>query len=337
MAEVSGWGVRIMSKIEKNNTNILEKIRKSERYIGVKKNDMSKKVKEVFEKQKHKTNFKYIIILFWMSLVLYESYKLIPEIMKNNLNIFLYIQAIVMIAYLCFFIASIYIIIPEYTDFIIPIIVFYWLFSTNLIIIDWKILICIIFIIFITLFTDFERNTKIKPWFLYTIFIMSVCFFVGTLLLDNLYGYDPISLQLNEYENVTNKYDAILECNPTDAKYLFVGSHVNCRIIGKYKTDINNATTTFTPYLGDKREINTMELIEFITPENVSRIHFKINATNPDGDMLLLEAAGDRTFYSHEEFRERNEKFITYMILLLGVIFITIPSMVLNFKRLVEK
>ncbi|MEN7982117.1 MAG: hypothetical protein ABFQ65_01575 [Nanoarchaeota archaeon] len=169
-----------------------------------------------------------------------------------------------------------------------------------------------------------------------TILLMLYVFLGGIIILNETFGYKPISAYLNLDGNAHNRYslEEGIACSSFREKIL-VGMNVSCKINPSLKKIIN-ANVTFTYNLGGSETIPLNENLTFIAPENVYLIFFQIRGFDEDDKEIDISSSWRHTFYTIEEDQKRREGFAKYFLGLLGLIFITIPLMINQFKELVK-
>ena len=171
---------------------------------------------------------------------------------------------------------------------------------------------------------------------LFTILTMLISLFVGTNLIYQLYGPKPLETNLYEFYcsdwTNTNNIFGKITCGDSKDRLVKLAENIECRI--EPKINAVNANISFKTVFMNKTKPLDFTDFHFTIPDyTVKEIIFTITGEF-SGKEICLVASEDYSFYSYEETKERNEKFITYLIALVGAIFITIPSMMISFKNI---
>jgi hypothetical protein len=181
-------------------------------------------------------------------------------------------------------------------------------------------------------FSDFPtlfKNLGSKKWFSLCFFLMFVIFLVGTITLDSVYGYKPVSWQLNINGDTLNKYAGgsnSFFCNTASGK-IFVGSNASCTTFPKI--NFKNASITFTFESGEVKKFDFTNST-FIAEPNTIYVFVEINGTTLDNKPIFVTTGVQPRFYTHE----MQDKFITYLVGLLGAILFSVPIAVEYLKKL---
>ena len=198
-------------------------------------------------------------------------------------------------------------------------------------------IVSIVILLTIMLFTESLIDTRFwnKPnWnLLYMFLIMVLLLFVGTDMLNNVYGDKPLELKLF-YENNQTLYGNITCNNPHIGK-VYVGSKTVCDI--QPKLCITKAQVLVISHLGIPQILNNTihcdnSTIEFIAPADNYYISFDISS-----DSENVTVGYPHEFYDYKTSSGRHEKLITYFLALLGAILFSIPSLIANVIKIKEK
>jgi hypothetical protein len=161
---------------------------------------------------------------------------------------------------------------------------------------------------------------------------MILILYVGLYYINYTYGNSPlttIGFGLHE-DNNTNPIIQI-SCKGLYPE-LFIGSRVSCT----YSKPINatNSIVHFTTLYGEETTYNLTDL-SFVIPSKTVKIGIELWVNDsvhyPAG---YYWGANQTRLFTEEEVLKNRENFITYLIALIGLVFITVPGMVLNFGNL---
>ncbi|MCW8966665.1 MAG: hypothetical protein OQK82_08285 [Candidatus Pacearchaeota archaeon] len=174
------------------------------------------------------------------------------------------------------------------------------------------------------------KNMNLK--FYITILVMLFVFWGGLLLIDNLYGNQDknIDLLLNINGNSSNRYfgNGTITCsNPyTD---IYVNSSVTCSVYPN--SEIISANITFVSVIGNFEKI-PLDNMTFVLPYEISSISFELGLIK-NNETYYVTTSNDykNIFTSYKDSIERDEKFMLYLFVLLGIVFFSIPSMMEKF------
>lgn len=181
---------------------------------------------------------------------------------------------------------------------------------------------------------DNWKPNKARGWF--TLLIMLFILFGGIMLINESYGYKPISAYLNVNGNSQERYSLEngLECFSFREKIL-VGMMVNCEIDPPLN-EITFAKLTFTDKLGNEEQIPLNKSLSFIAPESLFELYFEIEGIDKNGENIPISTSWKHTFYNLKENEERETNFRKYFLGLLSLIFLTIPLMMNQFRELLK-
>ena len=177
------------------------------------------------------------------------------------------------------------------------------------------------------------QTTNQKAWvfFLIILFISNI----GLAFIDSTYGYHAVKSYLNIDGNVKTRYDGpnSLVCQSM-ANRIYIGSEVNCTINPPLK-EITYANLTLTNLLGKQTKIAmNNKTMNFTAPENNSDIFLEIWGIGEKDEKIYLSTSFEARFYSLEEDKEREEKFLLGIFGLLGLIFISVPQIIKGIEEL---
>ncbi len=315
------------------------------------------KISEINEDRKSETyadRFWFVCLRCIISILLALFFTLILEILPQNFStskMALTVTAIYGVFAIIFFL--IYILSIPYLQTLTPKVVmsvmpFLFLISTSFVVFAhyqssaMRLVSGLIFLVVALVYPFLLRNDWKKPkfWIIATITIMLLAFVIGLLFINGLTGYEPLEWYLNVEGNVFNQYGTI-DCtsqNKFTTQKLFVGKNVTCLI--DPPLNVTTAKVKFVSYSAEPDRdifpdiISGDSRIIFTAPGNVSLIFFEITGVSQKNITLSLNTLGEHTFYTSEEYKERNQKFITAILVLFGAILFSVPSMMVSFRKL---
>ncbi len=167
------------------------------------------------------------------------------------------------------------------------------------------------------LFNSERRNV----WGLAMILTMLFVFLYGVIAYDTLYGQEKISLILR---NESGHPAGTLDCKSSgQIKVILEGQGVFC--------NISNSGKIIGGYVNQKLKNSSIisqdfnDSIHFTSVKDVDNIYFLIKIQQ-DLKSYNLSTGNKYYFPTQDEYQDLGIKFIKFLILLLGVIFITIPT-----------
>jgi len=177
----------------------------------------------------------------------------------------------------------------------------------------------------------YDTSKPFKGWFIITLGIMGLIFFFGIFSIDFMIGNKIIQLNLLD-EDLIKK--GTIKCGDEN-QALFAGLQIDCEI--KTYEEFDNLSLSLSFYYSDNRTPKTILIREgsFIAPSNVRYIAF--NVVGYKGQETQNLSVGHIThFLSASEFKENQERFLTFVLALLAIVFVTVPSAMVNLKNLWE-
>jgi hypothetical protein len=195
-------------------------------------------------------------------------------------------------------------------------------------------IVSIVILLTIMLFTEslIDNHFWKKPnWnLLYMFLVMVLLLFIGTDMLNNVYGDKPLELKLF-YENNQSLYGNITCNNPNIGK-VYIGSKAVCDV--RPKLCITKSQVLVISHLGIAQMLNNTincanSTIEFTAPSDNYYISFDISSDNKN-----VTVGNPHEFYDYKTSSERHEKLITYFLALLGAILFSIPSLIANIIKI---
>jgi len=191
----------------------------------------------------------------------------------------------------------------------------------------------IFFYITLVAYRKFILHVKSKnAWLEVTILLIILSGMLGFFFLNSFTSPELNSL-LRDARNGT----VIGELNCTDNTGHFLANGI---VICKIKQpDLHNFTVniSFTLKNGTTFVESQNNNISFISPYDMKRIQFDIVGLDKTNNSISLSTARDFEFYTESQYSESKGKYITYLIGIITIIFITIPSVMANFKKLCEE
>jgi len=182
-------------------------------------------------------------------------------------------------------------------------------------------------IYYLILFIYMFRKKNPNWWFWGTILLIIFLFYTGIMIIDSKIGIKVIRLKLRNQDGSIYAEKGI-ECS----KNFLVGENVSCAVLPFLRNTTVNITFIFEN--GTKEIINDLT---FIAPNNLQRICFDVEGLDSNNLKKHLSVCNSYHFLTNEEYTERKKIFLSYVFGLFGLIFVTVPIVVLNFKKLLGK
>ena len=195
---------------------------------------------------------------------------------------------------------------------------------------------CVISLFFLFILINInllKKDFNPPMWGQVTICLMIVLFFVGNGFIKSEFGRPELRLDLHDKENPSAIWGYIT-CSD-DSKNLLTNSLVICSL----NSSLNNISSAihFDYQNGSQSDSTHFSNISFIAPPQVKRISFDIIGTNENGIAVRLVTGGYITFFNETELRTRSDTSLVYELGFLGVIFFSVPAMMLNLRELFKK
>ncbi len=204
----------------------------------------------------------------------------------------------------------------------------------------WKVVLILLSLVIILSYPYFLFGQNVPTTcFMITLIVMLLVFLIGLFVISALFlGSEKLE---KDYLASGDRSDFFLKCGVSGAKEIYIGSMVSCSI----NNDLNivQANVSYTDFYGSgkRHSLNTSfehNKFYFVAPSDCSSLHFDILVMDEDNQTLSLSPGTiDHTFYSYEETQQRKKDFLWYFFALLGIVFFTVPSMMLNFNQLLER
>jgi len=175
-------------------------------------------------------------------------------------------------------------------------------------------------------------RSSINIWLETTVLLIMLFSISGFYFLGGFMSHDLSSI-LRDSKNGTAY--GVMFCTDNSG-YFLVNSNVVCNV---KQPDLHNFTINITfIFKNGTAFVETQNNnILFISPYDSKRIVFDLVGLDKTNNVVSLSTARDFEFYTENQYKERNSKFLTYLIGILTVIFIAIPSVMVNFKELCKK
>ncbi len=279
-----------------------------------------------------------MVFSFFIIGLLYYSYKPIKLIFKENLPHNVYSMVLLfalLFVLITFFFISIILLLDRITwkRFAFPALLFLVVYLSSNYSKYFVISSAIIFWFYPLSLGDWKPNLWIYASFL----IMGILFCFGTLAIDQLYGYHPFPNSIPLEDIDVRQKNFTLECGPTvSARKTLAEVRHYCRITPE--TEIGNIEIGFFSNQGKikDRELKNVKYIFFTPPPKTVHTNFFLEIQTEVNETLFLFVDENYSFYTYEEHQKRQGYFITYLLALIGAIFFSVPTMIVNFKKLLS-
>ena len=184
----------------------------------------------------------------------------------------------------------------------------------------------------IFLITEEFKINKYLSWF---IFLSLFLFITGSMFIHQ-FTEPPTELELALRDSSSSMKEAEINCKP-DNNYIYFGDNMTCNITPK----INNISgeVRFKDEAGNlvfSQSLNNNLVIK-IPSSKVNRIEFDVKGVNNHNINKEYEIGWTFKAINKGEREELNNKFISYMLTLLLVVFVSVPTALVSIKHLLEK
>jgi hypothetical protein len=175
------------------------------------------------------------------------------------------------------------------------------------------------------------RKSNLKILFWVTIFICLFVFIFGFFVINLFFGVSPLSLVLWDGGEVHGS----ISCNNSFGE-IFPGKTLHCHVEEDYNLYNVSVFVVFEQNGSwtDEKNIGNYDRIYFVVPEECESIQFIIEGYDSNGGFTSLDVVSSNPFLTKEEFKDRRNSFLKYLIGLFAVVFISIPLAVINFRKL---
>lgn len=183
----------------------------------------------------------------------------------------------------------------------------------------------------------------------FTVLFIFCSFLLGFVFINLEYGANIISLDLNNHSDWNDK-EGVIKCFG-DSGYLIVGDGITCRTHPNFTNIQGNVTSelwdgqliyqdlipynSFFEYL----EVDDANM-RFFAHNNTRRIHIEFSATNESGYPFYLSTGESYPlikFLDKEDYQERKDKYLGYMIALIVGILFSVPSAIVNIRKMMKE
>ncbi len=199
----------------------------------------------------------------------------------------------------------------------------------------------ILFFIIGVLYLYINKGHRPNLWIYFTIFIMLLLLFGGIYLIDAVYGYNNAKFKLPTWslvnENGVNTNN--LTCSSPQGTRIIVGNQLNCSISPSLSNITQlEANITVKTIFEDKKSfkmdlaVGTDNTFLFTPQSDVAYLGSSISYKDVNGRTVYLST--DILYYYKFYTKEDEQNFMTSSIVLLGVILFSVPSMMVNFRKL---
>lgn len=168
-------------------------------------------------------------------------------------------------------------------------------------------------------FLFFNKKNQTRLIGFATVLSMVGVFILGVIGFNILYGQEDFGLYLRDQD--LNKVGN-MSCEGS-SKIFFSSDLIKCETNPPLSQI--NASMRFT-FDNNSYGYQNFSNLTFIAPENVKYIFFEINGIDEKGDLKYLNIGSPFRFFTAEEYETLNIKFLSFIYILLGIIFITIPT-----------
>lgn len=209
-------------------------------------------------------------------------------------------------------------------------------FETKLVIISLILIYLTIYTIIKIYYFFFEKNEKINWWIIGTILIMGFFFVIGIFIIDDS-STGKLEIQLNDEYNNLSRSEYKLTCENDRVKRMYDVKY-NCNVINISNENVitlKNISWNLFMY-NENKSIFGKDNITFKVPENSSHILIKLSGSHNNQSLNLSSGVKFNFISKKDELKSKNE-FRSKLFILITIIFISIPSMMANFRKLNKK
>jgi len=172
----------------------------------------------------------------------------------------------------------------------------------------------------------FFNRRKVHWWFWVTIILMFLVGTTGFMFVHMTIGQDDLELKLRDSSMVSV---GTIKCTGSN-DVLFVYDNVSCKLDPALKNISANVSFMIN---GTFREPIDFNNLNFTSPKEVEYISFEIEGFNEQG-LVTLSTRNPYHFYTKEEYIELKARFVKYLSAILALIFITIPLIMSQLRKL---
>ena len=179
------------------------------------------------------------------------------------------------------------------------------------------------------LYSIFSKSKKPRLAFGITIFLVIFIFIFGMYFIDSSVGNSPLNLNLWEGQN----YSGTIKCENNITGIMKEWSEVICEIDIPFEFSSTSHYVTFF-YTNDSSFTEDFDSYTFIAPPDIRHIIFSLKGYDEEGIWRSLSTGWYYHFPNKEELEENQKDFSTYLLGLLAIIFISVPTAVINLRKL---
>lgn len=188
----------------------------------------------------------------------------------------------------------------------------------------------IVFSIYITIFfllLDATIRLKINVSLLISIFFISLIIFSGIFIIQDLMGTKKLELNLNP----AGYGLGTINCGDPN-NMILVGDPISCTLENK-NIIYSGMNITFT-YINQSKSYAFLSSKNdtFIVPEKLRYIYFEVIGTTYP---FNISSGFTYRFKTFEEYEKDKPVFLAYILSLIILAFVTVPSAVLNIRKLI--
>jgi len=175
------------------------------------------------------------------------------------------------------------------------------------------------------------RTTKIKNRISISLTFSLITFvlILGIILIPELLGVKEINLNLNP-----SPFSGEITCNNVDGGVIVIGSKVSCNIETTIKFDYVNLTLTKINSSQTSLILDASNNYSFIMPPDIKRISFELMNNSLK---YAVSTSWNYNFKTYDEYESNLPLFLAAFLSLILLAFLTVPQIVLNFKKLFNK
>lgn len=277
------------------------------------------------EQRKYNEVSAYVFSLIMISFLLFLNYYSLPNIFARNFPLnWLYVMLIIIAIVTVLIMMAFFNYSPKLTKPIIIIFTFTTIFS----LLDKGLngyTVAFLSLLSLLVFHKWLRDKWKKPsfWLIYTIVIMLLFLLAGINLVDMVYGYHPLSVNLNVNSNNSALPKYTVTCS-SNIDMVILNQTLGC----KFNPSLNILEAKIT-YISNTGERNTQSFAQgnITAIPDTHALFFEVKGLDNAGKAFDLSSQIDYQFFTYQEHIERREKFIIYLSALIGAILFSVPAM----------
>src|SRR3989344_2061941 len=170
------------------------------------------------------------------------------------------------------------------------------------------------------------------------LFILAIIlFFIGIYFINGFIGIKTIDYSLQDHDlTVTRPGTVKCMSEETLSNIIFVGQKANCDFY--LKTNLSNLQNRVQLRLNNNSQLiinSTGNSLSFKAPSDLSSIYFVVYGNDSINNPEFFTVSYKYTFLEGiEEYKSHKERFLQYVLGLLAITFIAIPSLIVNIREL---